>query len=91
MIREDNIKELEWALVSRKKIFDFLIERGWTLERIIKQEEKIRKNKSVKTKEFINDVSFRYSEEKKKKPINILLKRETYLNLADYKGIINNT
>lgn len=91
LIREDNIKELEWALVSRKKIFDFLIERGWTLERIIKQEEKIRKNKSVKTKEFINDVSFRYSDAYIEKPINILLKRETYLNLADYKGIINNT
>ena len=88
LINENNIKELEWALVSRKKIFDFLSQKGWTYEKILKQENKIRKNKKVKTKEFIDEISFRYSDAYIEKPINILLKKETYLNLANYKGII---
>ena len=89
LIRRDNIEELEWALVSRKKILDFLEERGWTIERITKQDNKIRINGGVKTKEFINDITFRYSDSYIEKPINILLKKEIYMELADYKGIIN--
>lgn len=87
-IRENNIKELEWCLVSRDKITKFLEEKGWTLEKLAKQDEKIRENGKVRTKEFIDDVAFRYSDKYIEKPINIMLKKETYLKLSDYKGII---
>lgn len=87
-IRENNIKELEWCLVSRNKITKFLEEKGWTLEKLAKQDEKIRENGKVRTKEFIDDVAFRYSDKYVEKPINIMLKKETYLKLSDYKGII---
>ena len=88
LIRENNIKELEWCLVSRNKITKFLEEKGWTLEKLAKQDEKIRENNKVRTKEFIDDVAFRYSDKYVERPINIMLKKETYLKLSDYKGII---
>lgn len=87
-INKDNIKELEWALVSRKKIIKFLEDRGWTLEKLGRQDEKIREQGDVKTKAFIDDVSFRYSGNYIEKPVNILIKRETYIKLSDFHGII---
>ena len=88
-ITKDNIKELEWVLVSRRKIMKFLEDKGWIIERLLKQDERIRENGKVKTKDFIDDVSFRYSDTYIEKPINILLKRNTYIKLSDYHGIIN--
>ena len=87
-IRKENINELEWALVSRKKIIKFLEDRGWTLEKLGKQDERIREQEGVKTKEFIDDVSFRYSGNYIERPVNILVKRETYIKLSDFHGII---
>ena len=87
-ITAENIKELEWALVSRRKIQKFLEKSGWTLDRLARQDEKIRENEGVKTKGFIGDVAFRYSGEYVEKPVNLLLKRETYIKLSDYHGII---
>lgn len=84
----DKIKELQWCLVSRKSILRFLEERGWTLEKLGRQDDKIRSNGGIKTKDFINDISFRYSTTYGEKPINILLKKETYLKLSHLNGII---
>ena len=89
MIRKDNIHELEWALVSRKKILSFLEKKGWTLERLGRQDEKIRQSGCVATKDFIDDVAFRYSEKYREKPVNLMLKKETYIKLSDYNGKIN--
>lgn len=88
LINSENIKELEWCLVSKDKILKFLEKKGWTIEKLAKQDEAIRKKGYVKTKEFIDDVAFRYSDAYIEKPINIMLKKETYLKLSDYKGII---
>lgn len=88
-IDRNNIKRLQWALVKRDKIMKFLEERGWTLEMLAKQDEQIRKRGSVKTTEFINDVRFSYSDKLFEKPINLLLKKETYLKLSELNGIIN--
>lgn len=88
LITKDNIKEIDWALVSRQKIMDFLEDKGWTLDRLALQDKKIREQGKVKTKEFINDVSFRYSDSYVEKPINILLKKETYMGLAHMHGTI---
>lgn len=88
LITKDNIKEIDWALVSRQKIMDFLEERGWTLDKLSLQDKKIREQGKVKTKEFINDVSFRYSDAYVEKPINILLKKDTFMKLSHMHGTI---
>ena len=88
-INRNNIRELDWVLVSRRKIMKFLEESGWTLDRITRQCNKIRKNEGVRTNGFISNVSFRYSPTYVEKPINILLKKSTFFELADLKGKIS--
>ena len=87
-INKGNIKELDWALVSRQRIMDFLESKGWTLDKLALQDKKIRENGKVKTKEFIDDVSFRYSDAYVEKPINILLKKDTFMKLSHMHGTI---
>jgi len=87
-INQWNIKELDWALVSRQRIMDFLESKGWTLDKLALQDKKIRENGKVKTKEFIDDVSFRYSDAYVEKPINILLKKDTFMKLSHMYGTI---
>jgi len=87
-INQWNIKELDWALVSRQRIMDFLESKGWTLDKLALQDKKIRENGKVKTKEFIDDVSFRYSDAYIEKPINILLKKDTFMKLSHMHGTI---
>lgn len=87
-ITRDNIKELEWCLVSRQKIVKFLEKKGWTLDKLAKQDEIIRERGRVKTLDFVDDISFRYSERYIEKPINILLKKQTYIELSECHGIV---
>ena len=88
-LTKDNIREMEWVLVSKENIIKFLEEKGWTLDRLARQDERIRERGTVVTKEFINGISFRYSGEYIEKPINLLLKKETYKELSEYNGTIN--
>ena len=87
-ITKNNIKELDWALVSREKIVKFLEKKGWTLDKLSEQDKIIRERGYIKTMDFINDVSFRYSDKYIEKPINILLKKQTYIDISDYHGKI---
>ena len=87
-ITKNNIKELDWVLVSREKIAKFLEKKGWTLDKLSEQDKIIRERGYVKTMDFINDVSFRYSDKYIEKPINILLKKQTYIDISDYHGKI---
>ena len=87
-ITKDNIISLDWVLVSRQKIMKFLEKKGWTLDRLALQDNKIRENGGVRTKEFINGVSFRYSDGYVEKPINILLEKDSYVEISDYHGTI---
>jgi hypothetical protein len=87
-ITKNSIKELDWALVSREKIAKFLEKKGWTLDKLSEQDKIIRERGYVKTMDFINDVSFRYSDKYIEKPINILLKKQTYIDISDYHGKI---
>ena len=87
-ISKDNIKSLEWALVKRSDIVKFLEKQGWSLEKLSRQDEKIREQGEIKTKEFINEISFRYSDAYIEKPINVLLKKETYINISTLHGLI---
>lgn len=91
-LTQNNIREFQWALVSREKIMKFIEKNGWTLDKLARQDEAIRNRGYVKKpKEFINGVSFFYSSSNNKmseKPINLLLKKETYMELSDLNGII---
>jgi len=87
-ITKNNIKKLEWALVKRSDIVKLLEKKGWTLEKLAKQDEKIREQGGVKTKDFIDGISFRYSDAYIEKPINVLLKKETYINISTLHGTI---
>ena len=88
----DDIREFQWALVSRQKIMKFLEGKGWTLDKLSRQDDRIRERGYVKNpKTFIDDVSFFYTNKNprmKEKPVNLLLKKETYMELADLKGVI---
>ena len=87
-ITKDKIREMDWCLVSRQKIAKFLEKKGWTLDKLAKQDEIIRKRGFVKSKDFVDGVSFRYSDRYIERPINILLKKDSYMEIADYKGKI---
>lgn len=87
-ITKGNIISLDWVLVSRQKIMKFLEKKGWTLDRLALQDNKIRENGGVRTKEFINGVSFRFSDGYVEKPINILLAKDSYVEISDYHGTI---
>ena len=88
LITKNNIRELEWVLVSRNSIHKFLDKKGWTIDRLARQDAKIRENGKVATNKFINEVSFRYSDQYPEKSINILLNRETYIELSTMHGVI---
>jgi hypothetical protein len=87
-ITKDKIKELEWCLVSRQKIAKFLEKKGWTLDKLALQDKAIRERGFVKTFDFVDDVSFRYSPKYIERPVNLLLKKQTYMDISDYKGKI---
>ena len=91
-LTRDNIREFQYALVSRNDIMKYLEKNGWTLDILAKQDEAIRNRGYVKKpKEFINGVSFFYTNHNNKmseKPINLLLKKETYIELSVLNGII---
>jgi hypothetical protein len=88
-ITKDKIRELDWCIVSRQKIAKFLEERGWTLDKLAQQDQIIRERGYVKTFDFVDDVSFRYSGQYIERPINILLRKQTYMDLSEYHGTIS--
>ena len=87
-ITRNNIIEFEWCLVSRQKIADFLEEKGWTLDKLSRQDTAIRERGGVKTTDFVDGISFRYSGKYIERPINVLLKKQIYIDLSECHGII---
>lgn len=87
-ITKDSIKEFDWCLVSRQKIAKFLEKKGWTLDKLAQQDQAIRDRGFVKTFDFVDDISFRYSGKYIEKPINVLLKKQTYVDLSECHGTI---
>jgi hypothetical protein len=74
--------------VSRDKILKHLESLGWTIDKIKRQSDKIRKNDGVSTNKFIDGVTFRYSNNLSEKPINLLMWKSTYFKISDYSGKI---
>ena len=84
-----SIKNIDVALVSKEKIIKHLSSLGWTSERLIGKDYQIRNC----SKPYLGDIKkngckFSFSKHLKEQPINILLPKETYIELADiYKNI----
>ena len=88
-LNRHNVKTLEWVIVSRKKILKFLEDNGWTLDELSRRCQEIRKSEKNETFGWTNNVKFSYSEKHPEKPINVLLRKTTYFELADFKGKIS--
>jgi hypothetical protein len=57
------------------------------MDRIMRQARKIRKNDGTEKRTFDGPVKFVISNQKEK-PINLLLKKETYFKLGEFHGKI---
>lgn len=57
----EDIVKLEFALISRKKLLDYLAEKGFTSERLLQDEQEIRRNKG--NWQWLNDLKKRIEEE----------------------------
>lgn len=86
----EQIHKLEYALVSRKKILNYLTQNGYNRATLIKKDEEIRKQSINGVHDKNNQLPFWffYSEQLAEKPINIVIKKSIYLDLAEIKGII---
>lgn len=86
-----SLKDIDVALVSKNKIMEHLESIGWTKDNLKTKDNKIR-NENDKNFGNINTngCKFSYSDRLFEKPINILLPKETYINIAEiYKNIKN--
>jgi hypothetical protein len=84
-----SIKNIDVALVSKEKILNHLYSLGWDIDKLHKKTFQIRNEENPYMGDIIkNGCKFSFSKHLKEQPINILLPKETYLELADiYKNI----
>lgn len=83
----EDITWFEMALVSKKKILDYLALQNLTIEHLKADDEWIRKHKTEKGAIGIGKYDgcfFYYSPQLHEKPINILIKKEKILELSDF-------
>lgn len=88
----DDIIEAEVIIVRKSKLNEYFTSKGWTTNTLKKKAENIRlnANKNENMGNFkTNGIKFSFSEYLPEKPVNVLLKRETYRELSDYRKIIN--
>lgn len=84
IVDKDSIKHAEVALVSKDKIKSYLSSLGWTEEKLKIKDKQIRNNTNVYMGNiYKNGCKFSYSSHLVEKPINILLPKEKYIELAD--------
>lgn len=73
---KDDIVELEYCLVNKEDILDYLNSLGWSQERLIQKSTLIRENKFENLGDIAkNGCKFSYSPELFEKPVNILIPR----------------
>lgn len=85
-----SIKNIDAALVSKEKILNHLYSLGWDIDKLHKKDSQIRNEENPYMGNIKkNRCKFSYSKQLKEQPINILLPKETYIELAEiYKNII---
>jgi hypothetical protein len=72
------------ALVKKERIIDYLTTLGWTLDKLERKIHQIREQTNVNMgniKQY--GCKFVYSQQLIEKPINILLPKQKYIELAD--------
>jgi hypothetical protein len=84
-----SIKEVDVALVKKEKLYNYLETLGWTLDKLKVKDKLIREQCNVNMGDIKKyGCKFSYSEQLKEKPINILLPKTSYIELADvFKNI----
>lgn len=79
-----SIKNVDVALVSKASIFRHLNSLGWSKNNLLEKDRRIRNNEDEYMGNILRDkCKFSYSEHLIEKPINILLPKETYMEIAD--------
>ena len=92
LIRDiSSLKDIDVALVSKNKIMEHLESIGWTKDKLKTKDNQIRNENDTNFGNInTNGCKFSYSDRLFEKPINILLPKETYINIAEiYKNIKN--
>lgn len=80
---ENNIKELEIALVTKERILDFLEELEWSINKLKIKENKIRENDNEYLGNLKKDgIKFSKSFQLVEKPINILILKQTLIKIS---------
>lgn len=84
-----SIKNIDTALVSKEKILNHLSSLGWDIDKLHKKTFQIRNEENPYMGNIReNSCKFSFSKHLKEQPINILLPKETYIELAEiYKNI----
>lgn len=79
-----SIKNVDVALVSKASIFRHLNSLGWSKNNLLEKDRRIRNNDNEYMGNILRDkCKFSYSKHLIEKPINILLPKETYMEIAD--------
>lgn len=89
-VKSEDIKKLEYALVSRDSILNYLASHGYSVEELKKKDAEIRaKNQyGQHDKSAEKDFWFFHSTNLAESPINIVLRKKVLLELATISGII---
>lgn len=84
-----SVQDVDVALVKKEKIIEYLSSLGWTFEKLQNKIQEIRSQSNVDMGNIENyGWVFKYSQQLKEMPINILLPKQKYIELADvYKNI----
>lgn len=78
----DDIKKIEVCLVPKSKIYEYVIKKGWTRERLLEKAHNIRYNGD---REFFEDgLKFYFAEHKDEKPIGATIPINVHKRLADF-------
>jgi hypothetical protein len=81
---KDSFKDVDVALVSKEKIMFHLESLGWDVDKLFLKDERIRDGIDTKLGDIKkNGCKFVYSEHLREKPINVLLPKETYINISE--------
>jgi hypothetical protein len=79
-----SIKNVDVALVSKASIFRHLNSLGWNKNNLLEKDRRIRNNEDEYMGNILKDkCKFSFSNHLVEKPINILLPKETYMEIAD--------
>lgn len=79
-----SVKNMDAALISKEKILNHLSSLGWSEERLHGKDFQIRNCDKPNMGDIKkNGCKFSFSKHLKEQPINILLPKETYIELAD--------